>query len=292
MLTQLTRTSLLLATTLLLAAPHCLAETNAEEADPLATEKVEAEQAPVEQAPAEPAVPAVAEDAIVQLFDAEQAGQIEVKFIALSDHEGRILIKNKLPNGFKVKLPDAFVGDPVVAQFGGGGGQFGGGGGQFGGGGGAQSLGGGGGGFGGGGGQFGGGGAGGGVFSVPPERTTRIKVPMLCLNHGKKDPSSSMPYKLRPIDPEKDRPAVVELLKVFGNGGLQHDAAQAAVWHLANDISWQELSTKTTGSRRNFNLAPYFSQAEIQAGYAYANEALRLATKVEPTSPGEEFSAE
>lgn len=208
------------------------------------------------------------------LFEARDAGDIEVKFIAKNDHHGRILITNKLPEGVKIRIPDAFVGDPVVAQFGGGGGgNFGGGGGGLGGGGGGnQSVGGGGGGgFGGGGGGLGGGGA----FSIPPDRVTKIDVPLLCLDHGKSDPSSSKPYELRPVN-QNDRPEVVELLKAFGSGELQHNAAQAAVWHLNNDLSWQELAAKLTGTRRNISRSPYFSRFELQAAYAYANEAVRL----------------
>ncbi|WP_425400488.1 hypothetical protein [Aeoliella sp.] len=209
------------------------------------------------------------------LFEARDAGDIEVKFIAKNDHQGRILItNNKLPEGVKIRIPDAFVGDPVLAQnFGGGGGGNFGGGGGLGGGGGNQSVGGGGGGFGGGGGggNFGGGGA----FSIPPDRVTKIDVPLLCLDHGKKDPSSSNTYELRPVSPETDRPEVVELLKAFGNGDLQHNAAQAAVWHLNNDLTWEQLAAKLTGTRRNISRSPYFSRFELEAAYAYANEAVR-----------------
>ncbi len=229
----------------------------------------------------EVAAPAAADsNAVVDLFAGQDDGTLEVKFIAKNDHEGRILITNKLPHGVKVQIPAAFVGDPVVAQFGGGGGGFGGGGGGGGfgggGGGGQQSVGGGGGGLGGGGGGFGGGGGGGGgVFSIPPERVTRIDVPLLCLDHGKADPSSSKPYTLRPVDPSTDRPEVIELLKAFGNGGLHHNAAQAAVWHLNNDLSWQQLASKLTGTRRNISRSPYFSRFELQAAYNYAHEAVR-----------------
>ena len=297
MLTHLSRTSLLFAAVLLASGPRCMAETEAQasatETTPTATVEVEAVEtkAPVAEAPAEVAIPDVAEDAIVGLFEAREAGQIEVKFIAKNDHEGRILITNKLPHGVKVQLPNAFVADPVVAQFGGGGGGMGGGS-SFGGGGGggSQSMGGGGGGMGGG---MGGGGmgGGGGVFSVPAERVTKINVPLLCLDHGKKDPSSSKPYELRPVDPSSDRPEVIELLKAFGNGQLQHNAAQAAAWHLNNDMTWQELGTKLTGTARSISRSPYFSRFELQAAYSYAAEANRLASEVEVTSPGENYES-
>ncbi len=280
------------------AAPRGFAETKSDEATLAADDQVAAHQdddAPNDEELAEEAEqpqpqPFESAEQVFDLFAAQDDGTVEVQFIAKNDHEGRILITNKLPHGVNVQIPEAFVGDPVVAQFGGGGGNFGGGGGGFGGGGGNQSVGGGGGGFGGGGGGFGGGG-GGGVFSIPPERVTKIDVPLLCLDHGKADPSSSKPYKLRPIDSSMDRPEVVELLKAFGNGQLQHNAAQAAVWHLNNDLTWQQLASKLTGTRRSISRSPYFSRFELQAAYAYAGEARRRGAEAEATqveSPGYE----
>ncbi len=114
----------------------------------------------------------------VEFFQAVADNLVDVKFIAKSDHDARILIKNNTQQPINLKLPEAFAGVPALAQFGGGGGggNRGGGGGGFGGGGGGQqqSVGGGGGGLGGGGGGLGGGG--GGQFSVPPEETAKIDV--------------------------------------------------------------------------------------------------------------------
>jgi hypothetical protein len=171
---------------------------------------------------------------------------------------------------------------PALAQFGGGGrgggGRGGGGRGGGGGGGGNQSTGGG----------LGGGGGGGGLFSVPPEQVAELNFPVLCLDHGLRDPSSSKPYKIVPAEDHIDRPAVIELLKAFGTGKLQHGAAQAAVWHLNNDLSWDELAAKRQGTRRNFNRPPYFSREELQAALAYANEAQRLATLAEEAKASED----
>jgi hypothetical protein len=224
----------------------------------------------------------------VGLFDAIDAGRVDVTFIAKSDRAARILITNRQKQPIHLRLPEAFAGVPVLAQFGGGGGGRGGGGfggggrggGGFGGGGsggGQQSVGGG---LGGGGGGLGGGGlggGGGGIFSVPPEQTAKINVPVVCLDHGLRTPSASNKYKMVPAEDHLDRPAVVELLKAFGRGELNHAATQAATWHLNNDLSWQELAAKLSGTRRSIRRPPYFSREEIQAGVAYANEAARLA---------------
>lgn len=237
-----------------------------------------------------------------EFFDAIDKGLIDVQFVAKNDHAARLIIANKLKEGVNLRLPEAFAGVPeiVLAQFGGGGGGFGGGGGGLGGGGstgigggGGQSVGGGLGGGGGGGGGFGGGGGGGGVFSVPPEKVGKINVPVVCLEHGKPDPSSSKPYRIVPVDTFVKQPAVVELLKAFGRGELNHDAAQAATWHLANGMSWQELAAKQQGTARSIVRPPYFTREALQAAVAYANEAERLAlaaAKSESEKPEREKS--
>jgi len=217
----------------------------------------------------------------VDVFGAVNKGQVEMKFIARSSHAARVILTNKTKQPLTVRLPEAFAGVPVLAQRqggGGGGGHFGGGGGQFGGGGGQNpGVGGGagGGGLGGGGGRGFGGGGGGGIFSIPPEQTAKLDVEVICLDHGLRDPSSSKLYQMVPIEQHVNRPAVVELLKALGRGELQHGAAQAAAWHLNNDIPWQALATKLQGTVRSTVRPPYFSQYEIQAGMAYSGEAAR-----------------
>ena len=221
----------------------------------------------------------------VDLFQAMDDHQVDVKFLAKSDHDARVLIKNNTHQPITLKMPDAFVGAPVLAQFGGGaGGRVGGvggvgggnrGGSSYGGGGQQQQVGGGG--LGGGGGGIGGGG-GGGFFSVPPDQTAKIDVAVVCLNHGLRAPNSSAAYKLVPADLALgDKPAVIELLKAFGHGNLDHEAVQAAAWHLANDMTWEQLAAQLQGTRRSTYRPPYFTAEQIRAGMTYANQAMQFA---------------
>ncbi|MEO0531440.1 MAG: hypothetical protein AAF266_12825 [Planctomycetota bacterium] len=218
-------------------------------------------------------------DEPIGLFDAIDEELIEVKFIAKDDHRGRVIVENKTDKEVRFQMPEAFVGVPVLAQFGGGG---------IGGGGGGQAVGGGGGGgIGGGGGGFGGGGGGGGAFSVAPEKAAKINVALLCLDHGKRIPSSSKPYKLVPAEEHlSSAPEVIELLAAFGRGELQRDAAQAAVWHTNSDVSWAELAAKLDGTVRSVVRNPYFTQYELQAAVAYVQEAVRRAATREPSDIG------
>lgn len=228
--------------------------------------------------PAAAAAVAPAAPEAVDFFDAIDNNQIDAKFLAKSDKEGRVLIKNNTGKPISLKVPEAFAGVPL-AQFGGGGRGGGGGGrsgGGLGGGGGGQqqSVGGGGGGGFGGGGQ---GGGGGGVFSVPPDETAKFDVALVCLDHGKRTPNAAAAYKIVRADEHIENPAVIELLKAFGRGGLEPGAAQAAAWNLNSNLSWDQLAAQLTGTRRTPNRVPLFSKAEIQAAMAYSNEATRLA---------------
>lgn len=264
---------LLFAASLILVTAAGVAPANEIEA-PVAPEVSENTEPATDETLGE-APEAVGDDLVkepVDLFDAIDDGLIEVKFIARDDHRGRVIVENKTDEEVRFRMPEAFVGVPVLAQLGGGGG------------GGGQSVGGGGGGggLGGGGGQ--GGGGGGGAFSVAPEKAAKINVGLLCLDHGKRIPSSKKPYKLVPAEEHlSSEPEVIELLAAFGRGELQRDAAQAAVWHANSDVSWAELAAKLDGTVRSTVRNPYFTRYELQAAIAYVQEAVRRAATREPS---------
>jgi hypothetical protein len=222
----------------------------------------------------------------VEMFQAMKDGQISVKFIPNNAKQANVLIENKTDKPLNVKLPDAFVGVPVLPQFGGGG--FGGGGNRSGGGyggggngGGNQSM-------GGGMGGMGMGGMGMGMFNVPAEKVGKIQVDTVCLEHGKADPRPRVPYEIKPVESFTTKAGVKELCQMLGNRQIDQRSAQAAAWHLSNDMSWHDLSSKqlryANGARR-----PYFSQQEIQTAMAAAGTAVRTAAENEKQkpSPGE-----
>ena len=232
-----------------------------------------------------------AEPASLDMFDAMQEGVIDAKFIARSSLRGRIVLENKTNQPVTIDIPDAFIGVPMAQMGGMGGGGMG----MGGGGGGQQSVGGGGGRGGGGRGGGGRGGGGRGGFNVPPESIVRVNVPLLCLDHGKKEPSSSKPYAIRPIENFIDDPAVIAVVSAYANGDLPTDSAQAAVWHLNSEVTWNELATKLTGTVRHIVREPYFSRDEIQEAMAIVQDARQLTAneKVEPREfklPGEKAS--
>jgi hypothetical protein len=212
----------------------------------------------------------------IELFAGMKSGDIEVRFIAKSDTDAQLIVTNKTKQPISVQLPKAFAASPILAQVGGLG--AGGGGRQRGGGSNNnnqnQSTGGGiggGGGLGGGGGGFGGGG-----FNIAPEAIGKLKLSTVCLEHGKKDPNARIPYEIMPIEKYTSDARVQELMVMMGEGTLSPRAAQAAAWHFANDMSWEELANK---QQKHIGRAStqYFSQQEIQAAMQIANQAQRLA---------------
>jgi len=233
----------------------------------------------------------------IEMFAGAEAGQLELKFIPRDDKEARLLIKNNTDQPLNVQLPEAFAGVPVLAQRGGNAGLGGGGrgnnnnnnnnnnanqglGGGFGGGG----LGGGGGGFGGGGGGFGGG-----FFNVAPEQVANLKVNCVCLEHGKRDPRPAVPYEIVPLSEFRNDAKLYAMLSEFGSGRYDHQSAQAAAWHLADGMSWQELAAKEI-KRVGGAAYPYFSPNQLQAAAAIVAEATHIAQESESQSPGKSDS--
>jgi hypothetical protein len=194
------------------------------------------------------------------VLDAEAAGLVTVKFIPNDSRSAQILVTNKSNKPLTLKMPAAYAGVPVLRQMGPGGmgggmGGMGGGMGGMGGGmGGGQAMGGGGmggmgggmGGMGGGMGGMGGGMGGmpGGAFSVPPEKTKVMRITTVCLEHGKKEPSSRMAYKLVALETFSTDPKLQSLLEALGRGEVSQKVAQAATWHVANGLTWEALAAK------------------------------------------------
>ena len=225
----------------------------------------------------------------VELFQAMKAGQVAVRLVPKDAKQATIIVRNRTANPLSIKMPAAFAGLPVLAQLndvGGGrdrGGRRGGGGAAN------QGIGGGlgGGGLGGG---LGGGGLGGGFFDIGPERVRKIKVPIVCLEHGKPDPNARVPYELRPIEALTQDAKVKELCTMLGRQEVDQVSAQAAAWHLTDGLSWDQLARKVRVKHRDGRVEMYFYPVHMQR----ALKAVAIATgraadrpSETPVSPGE-----
>ena len=196
------------------------------------------------------------------MFDGINAGQLEVKMIPRSSKQANLLIRNRTGQPLNVRLPQGFVGVPVLAQIGGLGG---------GGGGGGQGM--------GGGGMMGGMGGmgGGGMFSVPAERIAQVPVHCVCLEHGKPEPRPTMTYEVKPVSSFTSDTRVHQLLRIFSQGQLDQKTAQAAAWHLTDNMSWDELAAEAhrhIGGGRE----PFFTPGELSQAQATVQLVTRLAS--------------
>ncbi len=111
-------------------------------------------------------------------------------------------------------------------------------------------------------------------FNVAPEKTARLTVPSVCLEHGKKEPRPSMAYTIKPIDTVTDKAEAHEICRMLGHGEIDQRVAQAAAWHLANDMPWDKLAAKRIRVL-GYGKKPYFTagqlaQAKDAVGEAYA----------------------
>jgi hypothetical protein len=212
--------------------------------------------------------------AVIGLFEGMESGDIEVKVIPKDSKAGTVMIRNKTGKPLSIKLPEAFAGVPVMAQFGGGGmmggmggmgGMNGGMGGMGGGMGGQQ-------GFAGGGmagaGMGGMGGQAGGFFNVGPEKVGKLKIVTVCMDHGKNDPNPRVPYKLIPIEKYAKNADVSEVVKMMVKGEIDQHSAQAAVWHLQNGLEWEALASKIGAKHLNGSVEMYFSSSHMHRAMA------------------------
>ena len=128
-------------------------------------------------------------------------------------------------------------------------------------------------------GGMGGMGMGGGMFNVAPGKVGKIKVPTVCLEHGKTDPSPRVTYEIRPIDSFTDNKQVAEVCKMLGRGEVSQNIAQAAAWHLTDGLSWDELARKDRVKLSNGYTEKYFAPQELVMAVRVVGEAERRAEK-------------
>ena len=219
---------------------------------------------------------------VVDLFEGMDQKQLHVFLKLKNSKTGNLFVENKTGQPLTVKLPEAFVGVHVLNQFQqpgnsfgslGSGGQQQGGGGQSTGGG-AQS-------------SFGSGQqSGNNFFSVPPEKIVRLPVNMVCLEHGKPEPSVRMTYRVAPVEAMSSDPVLKQLLRMVSRGQVNSKAAQAAAWHLANGKTFRELAAMKFDRAGNQPDPPQFSYSELKIAQTLIAEARKLAEKPhEPNKP-------
>lgn len=215
------------------------------------------------------------------MLAAEQAGLVSVRYIPNDSRSAQIVVTNRSDRPLTLRLPEAFAGVPVLAQFPGGMGGFG-----------AQGMN-----VGGfaaanvpqaaaGAGVPNGGpglGAAGGFQSLPPERTRTVRVPTVCLEYGKPEPTPRVAYQLVPLASRSTDPRLPMVLQGLASGEVSQKVAQAATWHIASGLTWDQLAAETIKHSGGDRDVSFFTAEELEAARAVVEIATRRQAEAQPT---------
>lgn len=111
-----------------------------------------------------------------------------------------------------------------------------------------------------------------GFFSIPPQSTVGLKLTSVCLEYGRREPSATMTYSLRPVESFSSDPALAELLASL-SPRVSRDAMQAAAWHLASDLDWAELQSLPKSGLQPVG-ARLFTTSQLRAGAQLVEQAM------------------
>lgn len=217
------------------------------------------------------AVPAKATPQLVDWFAAVEKKQISVRVLARDEKQVRVFVTNRSTQPLTVRLPESFVGRPVVAQFRGfplPNGQN------------PQNL------------QqqpqaFAMGvkalGGNPGQFNLAPEQTRDFKVAAVCLEHGKPTPRPRHEYELIELSKYSTDPALALVLRQLGSGEISQSVAQAAAWHLASDRSWEQLAAEPGAMISASTHEPRFTKRELKQAEELVRNVRSQATDKRPS---------
>lgn len=205
----------------------------------------------------------------VELFAGMQEGQLDVKVFPRDSRESRLLVANKSDRPIRVALPEVFAAVPILAQFdvnpaippdsdkvpqtlsmspqNNQPGMFPGDNRMF------NNM----------------------FFNLEPERTLNVKLRCACLEFGKADPNPRIAYQIKPLEAVIRKPGVAAVCRLLA-GDTDQKAIQAAVWHLNNGLSWEDLKRKHYKS--DFGPSkPIFTSRQLKEGRRLAEAALEPA---------------
>jgi len=221
------------------------------------------------------------EPAAAELFAAIDRGVVEAKVVVRDQYHARVILRNTTDAPLRLQLPDAFAARPILAQQGFNfpstgqnqtqaqpqavSGPFGS---QSG----NQGF------------NFGSGqgqganqnffGNNNNVFNIAPESVRSIPIACFCVELGKPNPRSIHAYELVKFEAVGGDPRLAAVFERYARGDLDREAVQAAVWHLTDEKSWDDLGKLSRRIALNAE-APIFSGRQLQL----ARELVALAAR-------------
>jgi hypothetical protein len=197
----------------------------------------------------------------VELFEAIAAGDVSVQVVPQRSERVTLQVANKTDRPLSIEVPAAIAAAPVLAQLPGGGfnqpsadnapqalGFPGMNNVQNGGNGNAAGF------------PFG---MNGGLFNIPAGKTIKVKLPAACLEFSRREPSSRIPYQLKPIESVTPRSEVVDILAMINRKEVSRRVGQLAIWNIANGTSWREIANLKIDPIGGL-VAPQYSSDEIR----------------------------
>lgn len=124
---------------------------------------------------------------------------------------------------------------------------------------------------------------------VPPERMKKMQVTTVCLEHGKKDPNPKMAYKIVPLEEFTKDPNVRVLCEALGNGMVTQNTAQAAAWHMMDDLTWDFLAAKNRVESKYTGNVRWFTPFELRTAAVAVSESKRIAEERKKSSSSEDY---
>ena len=118
-------------------------------------------------------------------------------------------------------------------------------------------------------------------FTVPAGKTLTLRVPLVCLEYGLKEPTPRIPYRLTQLESFSPDPRLAVILGGLASGHLTQSVAQAAAWNVASGRSWEQLAAEVIDRVGGAPDLPVFSAAELMA----ARQAVEIANRVTAAVP-------
>jgi hypothetical protein len=220
----------------------------------------------------------------VELFAAIKSGQAEVRVIPRDSTVLNFMVRNTTDRPLRLQMPAALAAAPIQAQQ------------PFpnlfqnnnnnnGGGGGNQGVG-----FNPGGQNNNNNGPFNPFMNVPAGREVKLRVPCVCLEHGKPEPNTRVAYELRPLSDYSSDRRVVTAIASLGEKNADQRVVQLAVWNMVNEKSWSDLASMHN-KHLNGTTTPLYEQAEVEKAKSLVSKLDELQASASATADSREASA-
>lgn len=118
-------------------------------------------------------------------------------------------------------------------------------------------------------------------FTVPAGKTLTIRAPTVCLDHGRREPTTRIPYRMVALETVSEDPRLPVILGGLASGHLSQKVAQAAAWHVSSGRTWDQLAAEVIDRAGGDPDLPVFSAGELAA----ARRAVEVAARFAASAP-------